>query len=221
MNVKLTEKDKIQVNDPEDLYEIMKRILLRDNKIDRDKEHFWIVGMNGVGIILFIELISLGTGKATLVEPMEVYRVAVLKGASCLWAVHNHPSGNLKPSQEDKDVTDRLLQVGKILNIKLYDHMIITTESYYSFEKDGLMDVIAQSTRYVPAYQLIEKIRKEEKGIRVELEKDLKQSKKELQEYKIVAVKKLLENQMTIEQIADILQLSPEEVKKISRRKKK
>lgn len=221
MNVKLTEKDKIQVNDPEDLYQIMRRILMRDNKIDRDKEHFWIVEMNNVGIILFIELVSLGTGKNTLVEPMEVYRVAVLKGALCIWAVHNHPSGSLKPSQLDKDVTDRLLQVGKILNIKLYDHMIITTESYYSFEKDGLMATIAQSTRYVPTYQLIEEIRKEEKNIRIDLEKSYKEKLKKQEQSIKNAVDSLLANQLSVEQIADILQITPEEVKQISKRKKK
>ncbi|MFD1261339.1 JAB domain-containing protein [Entomomonas asaccharolytica] len=117
MNIKLTDKEKIKVNDPDDLFAIMQRILLRDNKIDQDKEHFWIVGMNQAGLILYIELVSLGGTKSTIVEPMKVFRVAVMKNATRVIAVHNHPAGSMTPSTQDKDITDRLIQVGKILDI--------------------------------------------------------------------------------------------------------
>lgn len=220
MNIKINEKDKIRVSCSDDLYEIMQRILLRENKIDREKEHFWIVGMNMAGGILYIELISMGSVKAIVVEPMNVYRVAILKGATRIIAVHNHPSGNLQPSKSDEDATDRLLQVGKIIDIKLEDHLIISTTDFISFNDLGIMDRLERSTEYVPTYQLIEKIKNEEKNTRIEIEKELKQSKTELQKYKTTAVKNLLENQLTIKQIADILQLTPEEVKKISKRKK-
>ena len=220
MNIKINEKDKIRVSCSDDLYEIMQRILLRENKIDREKEHFWIVGMNMAGVILYIELISMGSVKAIVVEPMNVYRVAILKGATRIIAVHNHPSGNLQPSKSDEDATDRLLQVGKIIDIKLEDHLIISTTDFISFNDLGIMDRLERSTEYVPTYQLIEKIKNEEKNTRIEIEKELKQSKTELQKYKTTAVKNLLENQLTIKQIADILQLTPEEVKKISKRKK-
>ncbi|HZS80961.1 MAG TPA: JAB domain-containing protein, partial [Herbaspirillum sp.] len=63
--------------------------------------------------ILYIELVSLGSVKSTIVEPMNVYRFAVMKNAVRVIAVHNHPSGNLTPSPHDKDTTDRLIQVGR------------------------------------------------------------------------------------------------------------
>ena len=59
MDIKLTDKEKIRVSDADDVYGIMQRILLRDNKIDREKEHFWVVGLNTAGYILNIELVSL------------------------------------------------------------------------------------------------------------------------------------------------------------------
>jgi DNA repair protein RadC len=138
MNIKLTDKDKIRINDADDLYGIMQRILLRENKIDREKEHFWIVGMNQASVILYIELVSMGSVKSTLVEPMNVFRVAILKGASRVIGIHNHPAGTMKPSDADKDITDRLIQVGKIINIKVEDHLIISPTTYMSFLNVGL-----------------------------------------------------------------------------------
>ncbi len=81
MNIKLTNQQKIKIVNPDDVYAIMQKILLRENKIDQEKEHFWIIGLNTNNTILFIELVSLGSVIATQVEPMNVFRVAVLKGA--------------------------------------------------------------------------------------------------------------------------------------------
>ena len=96
---------------------------------------------------------------------MNVFRVAVMKNASRVILVHNHPSGSLTPSEADKDITDRLIQVGRILNIDLIDHLIITPKSYISFRSTKLMDELEQSLKYVPTYQVVERIRKEEKLI--------------------------------------------------------
>lgn len=101
MDIKLAKNDKRYIEGVEDVFFIMQRILLRENKIDQEKEHFWIIGMNQAGYILYIELISLGTFKSVEVEPMNVFRVAVMKNASRVIAVHNHPSGGLKPSTAD------------------------------------------------------------------------------------------------------------------------
>lgn len=214
MNIKLTDKDKIKVNDPDDLYDIMQRILLRENKIDREKEHFWIVGMNQALVILYIELVSMGSVKTTLVEPMNVFRVAILKGATRVIAVHNHPSGNMKPSEDDKQCTDRLIQVGKIIDIRVEDHMIISPKSYISLKTMGLMDELEKSIKYVPTYQLIEKVRKEEQAFKEQA------VEKGVQKYKSTMVHSLLENNLTKEQISKILDLPIEEVEKISKRKK-
>lgn len=228
MNVKITDKDKISVTNPDDLYEIMKRILLRDNKIDREKEHFWMIGLNMANIILYIELVSMGSVKATQVEPMNVYRVAVLKGATSVIALHNHPSGSLTPSEEDKDATDRLIQVGRILDIQLTDHLIITTEKYMSFLNTGLMAQLEKSLKYVPPYLIEQRIVEIRKKQELELKKEkqktdkLKETAKtlkiEIEQRLETAVINLLKQKMTIDQIATVLNLSPKEVEKISKK---
>ncbi len=165
MDIKLGKNDKRNIEGTSDVYKIMQRILLRDNKIDREKEHFWIIGMDYGGHILYIELIALGTFRSVDIEPMNIFRVAVMKNASRVIAVHNHPSGRLIASEADKDVTDRLIQVGRILNIELVDHLIISPISYVSFRSIKLMDMLEKSLKYVPTYQIVEQIRQEEQTI--------------------------------------------------------
>lgn len=182
MDIKLSKKDKRYIEGTDDVYSIMQRVLLRDNKIDREKEHFWIIGMNQGGYILYIELIALGTFRSVDIEPMNIFRVAVMKNASRVIAIHNHPSGRLLPSDADKDVTDRLIQVGRILNIELVDHLIISPISYLSFRSIELMDELEKSLKYVPTYQIIEQIRKEERKIAKEklaIERDKTKSAQE------------------------------------------
>jgi len=166
----------------------MQDILLREDKIDQEKEHFWMIGLALNNGLQYIEQVSMGSVKSTLVEPMNVFRIAVMKGSVSVIIVHNHPSGELKPSADDKDVTDRLIQVGRILNISVIDHLIITKNSFLSFTDFGLIEELKQSTKWVPQFELIERIRKEEKKIRLEmvkiaskesLEKGLKTGKKE------------------------------------------
>jgi len=93
MNVKLTGLKKIRILNSDDVFGIMQKVLLRENKIDRHKEHFWIIGLNLANKILFIELVCMGSVKAATVEPMNVFRVAVMKNAVKVILVHNHPSG--------------------------------------------------------------------------------------------------------------------------------
>lgn len=223
MDIKLRKDDKKQISNPDDVYGIMQRILLRENKIDREKEHFWIIGMNLAGYILYIELISLGSVRETPVEPMNVFRVAVMKNATRVIAVHNHPSGNMTPSDADKDITDRLIQVGKILNIELDDHLIISPTTYMSFKNIGLMNQLEESLKYVPTYQVIEQIRKEEKAIAREALKAERDQKKKLEAEKerllLSAVGALLDKEMNAEEIAAILEIKISTVYKMLRKK--
>jgi len=84
----------------------------------------------------------MGSVEATLVEPMNVFRVAILKGATRVIAVHNHQSGTMKISDEDKECTDRLIQIGKIIDINVEDHMIISLRTYIIFKNVGLIDPV-------------------------------------------------------------------------------
>jgi len=202
MNVKLSQAEKIRVLNGEDVYSIMQRILKRENKIDRNKEHFWTIGLNAGNQLLYVELISLGTSRMALAEPMQVFRVAILKGAVRLILVHNHPSGTLKPTDADKTVTDRLLQVGKIIDIEVIDHLIITEESYYSFAGNGVLEELKRSTQYVPDYQLKAQLRKEvEVTVKQERDKEI--------------ARQMKAKGFTNEQIAEITGLSVKSIEKL------
>ncbi len=217
MNIRLTEDQKIQIKDPIDIYKIMQQILLRENSVDQDREHFWGIGLNSANKILYIELISLGSINNTIVEPMEVFSVALQKRTVKMILVHNHPSGDIVPSDEDKDVTDRLIQVGRIVNIEVIEHLIICTSSFYSFEANGLLEELGLSTKFVPNYLLEEKIRKEEKAIRekVILITEKKALQKGEKNKAVAMAKKMKKAGKPIEEIIEFTELSKEAIEKL------
>lgn len=203
MNITLTDKEKIKVMNSSDLYKIMQSILLREQRVDQDREHFWTVCLNRANVIMNIELVSMGNVFSTGVLPMEVFSIPLQKRSVNLIIVHNHPSGELTPSTADIDVTDHLYQVGKFLNVPVLDHMIISKEGYFSFADDGLLGEISQSLKYVPVFMQKQKALKEQ---RKEFEKTTKQivkkterdSKKELA---IEMAKVMKENGEDVEKI--------------------
>ena len=77
-----------------------------------------------------------------MVSPREVFKSSILSNAAAFIAIHNHPSGSSKPSQEDRDVTKRLLECGKLMDIKMLDHIIVAGESaeMTSFKSEGIMN---------------------------------------------------------------------------------
>ena len=159
MDIPLSEEQKIKLLNSKDIYNIMQQILLREEKIDQNKEHFWILGLANNNRLLFVELISLGSVNKTIVEPMEVFSLALQKQAVKIILCHNHPSGELHPSVWDEDITDRMIQVGYIVNTPVIDHLIITDLSYLSFEDIGLMEKLEESTKYVPDFMVIRRIK--------------------------------------------------------------
>ena len=84
--------------------------------------------------------ITRGTTDASLIHPREVFNAAVRHMAKGIIVLHNHPSGRLQPSIEDQKITDRLVSSGKILDIPVYDHLIITADGFYSFKEHGLIE---------------------------------------------------------------------------------
>lgn len=161
MTIRLNTKAPIKIKSTDDIYAIMQKILLRENKVDRNREHFWTICLDNANKILNIELVSLGSIRQTVVEPMEVFSIPLQKRAVKIILVHNHPSQELHPSLADKDITDRLIQVGLIVHIPVIDHLIISEKSYYSFEASGLLKILEASTKYVPNYILKERMKKE------------------------------------------------------------
>lgn len=172
MIIKLTRKQRIIIRESSDVYRVMREILMNEQLLDREKEHFWMLGLANNNRLQYVELVSLGSVNATIVEPMNAFRFTVMKGCIKAIMVHNHPSGDLSPSERDMDMTDRLIQVGNILNIMVIEHLIISTKSYLSFNDTGLMLKLEKSEKYVPKFELVERIKREEKLIREQMVKE-------------------------------------------------
>lgn len=149
MNVRLTNDQKIKILNSDDVFQIMQQVLLRENKIRRNQEHFWVVGLDNRNKILFIELISLGAVNRVQVAPPEVFRMAIYKLAVKMILVHNHPSGELSPSDADKDITDRMMKAGQMLRIEVIDHLVISENAYFSFADEKIIDELKNSGHYV------------------------------------------------------------------------
>lgn len=110
-----------------------------------DKEHMIVGFLDNNYRLLGAEVVSTGTLNASIVHPRDVFREAIKYGSSNLILAHNHPSGDTNPSREDISVTYRLEEVGKALNIKLLDHLIVgPSKKYFSFRDNELIDFRAQ-----------------------------------------------------------------------------
>lgn len=140
MVVKPKKGQKILCNGSKQVYKIIWGLIRAMQPFDRDKEHFFVIGMTRAYVMCYIDHVSTGTMHGTIAEPREVFRNAIHLGASCIILVHNHPSGLLIPSQMDIRVTKELMEAGKILKIDVIDHVIVSHEGYYSFSDEGKLD---------------------------------------------------------------------------------
>ena len=103
------------------------------------KECFWAVLLNGKNRFLKLDRVSEGSLTASLVHPREVFRPAILAAAAGLLCVHNHPSGDPAPSPEDLQITRRLVEVGRLIWIRVLDHVIVGENEYFSFADEGMI----------------------------------------------------------------------------------
>ena len=102
-----------------------------------DREHFAGIYLDARNVPLGWRIVSIGTLTGSLVAPREVFRPAILVGAAALIVVHNHPSGDSRPSLEDAAVTDRLVSVGDMIGIRVLDHIVLGDREHYSFADEG------------------------------------------------------------------------------------
>ena len=104
-------------------------------------ERFWILALNAQHAVIKNDPIVITSGlvNSSLVHPREVFRAAVVAGASAVILVHNHPSGDPTPSAEDRAITDTLIAAGRLLDIPVHDHVIVAGERYVSFAEAGLI----------------------------------------------------------------------------------
>lgn len=129
----------IKMQNSEIVADVFRSVLKNECEIDQQKEHFWVMGLTTKNKIIYLELVSLGSLNESLVHPREVFRSAIFRGVACLIFCHNHPSGEAEPSDNDITVTKTLKEGGKILGIKILDHIIISDDDLYSFAKEGIL----------------------------------------------------------------------------------
>lgn len=138
MLLKLKETGRTNITSPEAVYRVLSRVLKSENQLDRDKEHFWAIGLTTRNRIKYVDLVSLGTLNASLVHPRELFRTAIKRAACSMIVAHNHPSGDPEPSTEDTRITTRIREAGSIIGIEVLDHVIIAGSRYTSFkERNG------------------------------------------------------------------------------------
>ena len=106
---------------------------------DLRKEVFKVLLLNRANRFIKEVPVSEGTLDASIVHPRDVFREALLEPAAGIILIHNHPSGNPSPSEEDLRITKQLVEAGRLLGIKVYDHIILAGESYRSLADDGLI----------------------------------------------------------------------------------
>ena len=121
---------------PEKVCDILQSILEFEHPTDRDKEHYWVIGVTVKNTIKYIDLCHLGWLDGVQVGVRETFRMAIYQGVSGIIIAHNHPSGETYPSEEDLELTNRIIDAGKFLDIRVLDHIIVGgKQGYYSFRE--------------------------------------------------------------------------------------
>ncbi len=121
------------ISSPSDIYKEIRHYS------SRDQESLIVLMLNGAHETIGTIVATVGLLNRTIVHPREVFSEPIKRRAAAIAIAHNHPSGNVEPSDDDKDVTKRIIRCGEILGLRILDHIIFSDEKYYSFLEHGLM----------------------------------------------------------------------------------
>ena len=123
-----------KITAPEDIANTFIPILLHELK-----EKFIVVCLNSANRVIKYETISIGNLNSSVVHPREIFKVAIDCSSASIILIHNHPSGNPEPSIEDISITKKIVEVGKVMDIPVFDHIIIAGKTFTSFVEKKLM----------------------------------------------------------------------------------
>ena len=126
--------EKKKISESKDAYQILKPYLS-----DLRTEEFWALFLNQNNRVIFQTQLTNGGISQSLVDIRILFKTALEHFSTAIIVAHNHPSGNLKPSQEDLKITKQISEAGKLMNISLLDHLIITQNAYFSFADESLL----------------------------------------------------------------------------------
>ena len=138
----IRENTKEKVNSSQDVAKILMSILASEDEFEREKEQFWCLGLSAKNTIRYVEMVSMGTLTNSLVHCREVFRQSIHRGVASIIVAHQHPSGDVTPSQDDIAVAKRLVEAGGILGIRVLDSVIIgigPDSQHYSMQEAGII----------------------------------------------------------------------------------
>ncbi len=128
------EEEKIKLNNPKSIYKSSKYLFY-----DKKQEYFYCLYFDNKQRLIERKLLFMGTINKSIVHPREVFKEAYLLSASSIVCMHNHPSGDVTPSNEDIELTKALVKVGQVANIPVVDHIVVSNDSYYSFYENDIL----------------------------------------------------------------------------------
>lgn len=134
INYRKTREKPIRISEPQNVVDFIKGILP-----DNSREHCVALYLSGAQEIIYYSIVSTGTANMALLAPREIFQRAVSVGAISTLIAHNHPSGNVDPSEEDRRTTTRIKDAGDVLGIKLLDHIIVSDSDFFSFKDKGYL----------------------------------------------------------------------------------
>ncbi|MDR2151059.1 MAG: DNA repair protein RadC [Spirochaetaceae bacterium] len=123
-----------QITRPHDIYELVRP------QVDRRQERFLTLSLNGAYEVIALRTVTIGLVNRTIVHPREVYADPLTDRASAVIVAHNHPSGQITPSPEDNEITERLQEAGRLLGIYFLDHLVFSETDYFSYRADGRLE---------------------------------------------------------------------------------
>jgi len=126
-------KDTVKIISAQDMIPLLADIA------DKKQEHFVCISLNGAHEVIKKRIVTIGLVDRSQVHPREVYADVISDRAAAVIFAHNHPSGDLKASDSDLKIHEQLTEAGKILGIRIIDHLIVTRKGYYSFQEAGLI----------------------------------------------------------------------------------
>ncbi len=122
----------VKIKNSNDVFKIMK-----DKFINTNKEYFYVIYLNSKSNIIDIKLLFIGNVNSCIIDVSEIFKNAYLLSATSFICVHNHPTGDVKPSKNDDINTIKIIKIGKLQNILLRDHLIIGKDKYYSYYENN------------------------------------------------------------------------------------
>jgi len=126
-------KDTVKIKGAQDVIPLLADIA------DKKQEHFVCISLNGAHEVIKKRIVTIGLVDRSQVHPREVYADVISDRAAAVIFAHNHPSGDLKPSNSDLKIHEQLTEAGKILGLRILDHIIVTQKGYFSFQEAGLI----------------------------------------------------------------------------------